>query len=148
MTERQALIAHKQTVLRAKARLKQMRGIETVRLYEENAPKALDRLYSAYCAAVYSGSQEPYSRLPCGSPPPEVYAWLIAAMGLREGNEYFFRCGLWARIRIRDLLPAVESLWGDYNNFLLAETDFTRVMEAGFDSRNEDHYLIDIWKPS
>ncbi|MCI8398940.1 MAG: hypothetical protein HFF90_06015 [Oscillibacter sp.] len=148
MTERQALIARKQAMLRARARLRRMQGIEVVRLYEEDEPEGLRALYAAYCATyAYSPALEPSSRLPHGSTESQVCSWLIETMGLKEGGEYFFRCGLWAHIRIQALLPAVESLWSNYN-FLLAETDFSRILEAGFDSRDEDHYLIDIWKPS
>ena len=32
--------------------------------------------------------------------------------------------------------------------FLLAETDSSRMLEAGFDSRDENYYLIDIWNYS
>ena len=148
MTERQALIAHKQTVLRTKARLKQMQGVEVIELFEENEPDALRELYSAYLAysAAYSYCLEPCSRLPHGSSESEICSWLMSEMRLREGYEYFFHYNLWVQLRIQHLYPAVQSLWSG-NGFLLAETDFSRILEAGFDSRDEDHYLIDIWKP-
>ena len=43
------------------------------------------------------------------------------------------------------------SLWlhnGNTKGFLLAETDSSRMLEAGFDSRDENYYLIDIWNYS
>ncbi|MDE6710088.1 MAG: hypothetical protein K2J76_06335, partial [Oscillospiraceae bacterium] len=70
-----------------------------------------------------------------------------AVMGLKEGAEYFFYCGLWVQIRIQNLQLAVQSLWYE-NNFLLAEKNLSRILEVGFDSRDEDNYLIDIWECS
>ena len=145
MTERQKLIAHKKTVLYTKARLQQMAGIEVIKVFEQSEPEELNEIYSAYASSAYSYDFEPYSRLPYDSSEMKVYSWIIALMGLKEGEEYFFRCGLWVQIRIQNPQLAVQSLWHE-NNFLLVETNFSRVLEAGFDSRDEDNYLIDIWE--
>ena len=72
----------------------------------------------------------------------------LGIVGLKEHNEYFFFCGIWCRIKLLDLRLAVPSLWmhdGNTRGFLLAETDLSRMLEAGSDSRDEYHYLIDIW---
>ena len=72
----------------------------------------------------------------------------LGIVGLNENNEYFFFCGIWGRIKLLDLRLAVPSLWmhdGNTRGFLLAETDLSRMLEAGSDSRDEYHYLIDIW---
>ena len=72
----------------------------------------------------------------------------LGIVGLNENNEYFFFCGIWCRIKLLDLRLAVPSLWmhdGNTRGFLLAETDLSRMLEAGSDSRAEYHYLIDIW---
>ena len=72
----------------------------------------------------------------------------LGMVGLNENNEYFFFCGIWCRIKLLDLRLAVPSLWmhdGNTRGFLLAETDLSRMLEAGSDSRDEYHYLIDIW---
>ena len=145
MTERQKLIAHKRAVFYTKARLQQMTGIEVIRIFEQSEPEELNEIYSAYASFAYSYDFEPYSRLPYGSSEAEIHAWILAVMGLKEGGEYFFRCDLWVQIRIRNPQLAVQSLWHE-NNFLLVETNFSRVLEAGFDSRDEDNYLIDIWE--
>ena len=71
----------------------------------------------------------------------------LGIVGLNENNEYFFFCGIWCRIKLLDLRLAVPSLWmhdGNTRGFLLAETDLSRMLEAGSDSRDEYHYLIDI----
>ena len=50
-----------------------------------------------------------------------------------------------------DLRLAIPSLWlhnGNTKGFLLAETDSSRMLEAGFDSHDENYYLIDIWNYS
>jgi len=72
----------------------------------------------------------------------------LGIVGLKENNEYFFFCGIWCRIKLLDLRLAVPSLWmhdGNTRGFLLAETDLSRMLETGSDSRDEYHYLIDIW---
>ena len=72
----------------------------------------------------------------------------LGIVGLNENNEFFFFCGIWCRIKLLDLRLAVPSLWmhdGNTRGFLLAETDLSRMLEAGSDSRDEYHYLIDIW---
>ena len=72
----------------------------------------------------------------------------LGIVGLNENNEYFFFCGIWCRIKLLDLRLAVPSLWmhdGNTRGFLLAETDLSRMLEVGSDSRDEYHYLIDIW---
>ena len=72
----------------------------------------------------------------------------LGIVGLNENNEYFFFCGIWCRIKLLDLRLAVPSLWmhdGNTRGFLLAETDLSRMLEAGSDSRDEYHYLINIW---
>ena len=72
----------------------------------------------------------------------------LGIVGLNENNEYFFFCGIWCRIKLLDLRLAIPSLWlhnGNTKGFLLAETDLSRMLEAGSDSRDEYHYLIDIW---
>ena len=75
----------------------------------------------------------------------------LGIVGLKENNEYFFFCGIWCRIKLLDLRLAIPSLWlhnGNTKGFLLAETDSSRMLEAGFDSRDEYYYLIDIWNYS
>ena len=72
----------------------------------------------------------------------------LGIVGLKENNEYFFFCGIWCRIKLLDLRLAVPSLWmhdGNTRGFLLAETDLSRMLVTGSDSRDEYHYLIDIW---
>ena len=72
----------------------------------------------------------------------------LGIVELKENNEYFFFCGIWCRIKLLDLRLAVPSLWmhdGNTRGFLLAETDLSRMLETGSDSRDEYHYLIDIW---
>lgn len=149
MTERQKLIAHKRTVLHTKARLKQMAGVEVIKIFEQNELEELNEIYSAYTSTYsYDNDFEPYSKLPYGSPETQIYSWIIAVMGLKERAEYFFNCGgLWVQIRIQNIQLAVQSLWYE-NNFLLAETNLSRILEVGFDSRDEDNYLIDIWECS
>lgn len=69
---------------------------------------------------------------------------------LREQGEYYYYCGLWSKIKLLDLKCAVAALWRVQENvsgFLIAETDLSRIMECGLHSRDEYHFLIDIFIP-
>jgi len=148
MTERQSLIAHKIAVQSAKNTLKQISGICVLEIYEENENQDLNELYAAY-TATYGYHERPYGKLPYNSSEEKINSWIIDAMDLKEQREYFLLCGLWSRIKILDLKHAVSSLWRHNKNcagFLLAEIDLSRILECGSDSRDEDHYLIDIWE--
>lgn len=41
--------------------------------------------------------------------------------------------------------PPCGYMMGIPGGVLLAETDLSRMVEAGSDSRDEYHYLIDVW---
>lgn len=147
MTERQKLIAYKQAVQAAKNKLKQMPGIEALSIIGLNENPRLNEMFSAY-TSTYGNDVEPYSRLSCSLPVEMVYSWIAETMGLKENNEYFFFCGIWCRIKLLDLRLTVPSLWmhdGNTKGFLLAETNLSRMLEASSDSRDEYHYLIDVW---
>ena len=147
MTERQKRIAQKLAIQSAKNKLKELSGIAVSELYEENQNLALNELAAAYFS-TFSDNQEPYSRLPYQSSIEKIYSWIIDTMELKEQREYYYFCGLWSKIKLLDLKCAVAALWRSEKNvsgFLLAETDLSRIMECGLDSRDEDHFLIDIW---
>ncbi len=149
MTERQKRIAQKLAVQSAKNKLKQLSGIAVSELYGENQNPALDRLAAAYLSS-FSDNPKPHSRLPYKSPEETICSWIIDTMELKAQGEYYYHCGLWSKIKLLNLKCAVSSLWRSEKNvagFLLAETDFSRIMECGLDSRDEDHFLIDIWTP-
>ena len=54
MTERQKLIAYKQTVQAAKNKLKQMSGISILELLEHNENPGLNEMFSAYTTTSVS----------------------------------------------------------------------------------------------
>lgn len=149
MREQQSLIAHKIAIQSTKNMLKQLTGIDVLKIYENKENQELNKLYSAYCS-TYDYNDAPYSKLPYHSSEEKVCQWLIEIMELKKQGEYFFLCGqLWCKIKIIDLDKAVLSLWRynkDSKGFLLAELDFSRIIECGSDSRDEYHYLIDIWE--
>lgn len=147
MTERQKLIAQKLAIQSAKNKLKQLCGVTVSELYEENQNPALNELTAAYLSA-FADNTEPYSRLLYKSSEEKICSWIIDTMELKEQGEYYYYCGLWSKIKLLDLKCAVASLWRSEKNvsgFLLAETDLSRMMECGLDSRDEYHFLIDIW---
>ena len=127
-----------------------MSGISILELLEQNENPGLNEMFSAY-TTTFGNDIEPYSKLSYQSPAETVYSWLIGTMDLKENDEYYFYCGIWCRIKLLDLRLAIPSLWlhnGNTKGFLLAETDLSRMLEAGSDSRDEYHYLIDIWNYS
>ena len=147
MTERQSLIARKIAIQSTKNMLKQLSGLDVLKIYEDNENRDLNELYSAY-TSTFEYNEKPYSKLPYHSSEEKINSWLIETMELKEQGEYFLLCGLWSKIKILDLKSSVSSLWRHNKNsrgFLLAEIDLSRIMECGSDSRDEYHYLIDIW---
>lgn len=145
VTERQKIIAHKIKIQSAKNKLKQIPGIAVLELYEENENPALNECYSVYFS-TFGDALEPYSRLPYKSSDEKVCSWIIDTMELKEHREYFYFCGLWSRIRIVDLKGMLSFLWQKDRGFLFAEVDLSRMLECGLDSRDEYHFLIDIWE--
>ena len=148
MTERQKIIARKLAIQSAKNKLKQISGIALLKLFGENENPSLNELCSAYFS-TFEYNLEPYSKLPYKSPKEKIFSWIIDTMELREKGEYYLFCGLWSKIKILDLKSAVSSLWRideDTVGFLLAETDLSRILECGLDSRDEYHYVIDIFE--
>lgn len=146
MTDRQQLIARKAALQSAKNKLRGLSGVCVLEIYEGN--RKLDKLYLDY-AATYGCIKEPRSRLPFNCSKEDIVSWIIDIMGLKEQKEYFIFCGVWGRIKISDLHRAVSSMWECEKNchgFLLAEGDLSRIMECGSDSRDEENYLIDLWK--
>lgn len=145
--ERQQLLTQKRAILAARTRCKQLSGVEIIALLDGEEYPPLSRMYAAYCSYMCNDTV-PTSRLPHSAPREQICAWVVATMGLQEGQEYFYLCGggFWAHIRLTDLTLAVPALLGEcVEGFLLAEVDLSRMLEVGFDSRDEEHYFIDIW---
>ena len=146
--ERQRLLAQKRTLLAARTRCKQLSGVEIIALLDGQEYPPLSQMYAEYCPYVSSYDTIPTSRLSHSAPREQICAWVVETMGLQKGQEYFYLCGggFWAHIRLTDLTLAVPSLLGEcVEGFLLAEVDLSRMLEVGFDSRDEEQYLIDIW---
>ena len=145
--EGQRVVAEKRGDLAARTRGKQLSGVEIIALLDGEEIPPLSRMYAAYCSYMCNDTV-PTSRLPHSAPREQICAWVVATMGLQEGQEYFYLCGggFWAHIRLTDVTLAVPSLLGEcVEGFLLAEVDLSRMLEVGFDSRDEERYLIDIW---
>ena len=148
MTERQKQIAEKQRRLYLKNWLKQLSGIEVLEVYENDENIELRAMYNAYLATyqIENGGL-PYSKLPFSSSKSEIYAWILRNMGIIEQEEYFLYHRVWIKIRILHAERAVKSLWETSGSlgFLLAQTDYSHMLEVGADSRDEENYLLDIW---
>ena len=145
MTERQKTIAHKLAIQSAKNKLKRIPGIDVLELYEEDENLSLNECYLAY-SSTYGYDQKPYSKLPYTSSEEKVCSWIIDTMNLKEHHTYYYFCGLWSKIARSDLMCAVSFWWREDKGFLLAEIDLSRILECGFDSRDEYHFLIDVWE--
>lgn len=145
MTERQKLIAHKLSIQSAKNKLKRIPGIAVLELYEGIENIALNEWNLIYLSS-FGYAQKPYSRLSYKSSEEKVCSWIIDTMNLKEHREYYYFCGLWSKLKIVDLVCAVSFLWQENHGFLFVEADLSRMLECGFDSRDENHFLIDIWE--
>lgn len=148
MTERQQLILKKRKIQFVKNGLRVLSGIEVLELYEDNENIELNTMYKAYLPTYLTENGNlPYSKLPFSSSKSEIYDWIIQDTEIQEQKEYFLLYGIWVKIRIWDLSLAAESLWAlnKHTGFLLAESDYSRILEVGADSRDEENYLLDIW---
>ena len=147
MTERQQLIAKKLHILSVKKTLGRLSGIDIIGIVDENENNRLSELYSAYTPIMCSYATVPYSKISYKSNEEQVASWIIESMELKENIRYFFKCkGTWVGIKFLNLHEGVNSLWKHQGlGFMLASNDLTQIMEASFDSRDEDNYLIDIW---
>ena len=142
MTERQALIARKRAMQAARNRARRLEGVAVAAFLEDGENPRLGRCWREHSRAFYNG--RPVSRLHYRSSREEVQAWLLENLRLGEGDGFFYRIGsVWAEIRILDPPAAVRSLWEERDVLLIA-ADFRRILGAGFDSRDEEHFLIDL----
>lgn len=151
MIQRQQLIDQKLRILSVKRTLRQLSGIDVIKIFEDDENTALNDMYSAYVPFMCSPETMPCSRISYKSTEQQVISWIAANMELKENTEYFFMChGTWVQIRVLDLYHGIQSLWKHqgtgFVGFMLADYGLTRMMEVSFDSRDEDHYLLDIWE--
>lgn len=154
--DRKALLEKKLRIQRVKNILNRLEGIEILELYDKEENEALNNLFSRYRSIMRSASTLPYSKISYCCSESQRNSWIITEMDLKEEQTYFFLCELiWAKIKIVDLPSAVKSLWEHQIEkgrgtlgFLLADASANKIMEASLDSRDEYHYLIDIWKDS
>ncbi|MBS5144530.1 MAG: hypothetical protein KHY89_03315 [Butyricicoccus pullicaecorum] len=149
MTDRQKQIAEKQRELYLNNWFKKLSGIEVLEIYDKDKNVELCTMYETYLPTyrIENGSM-PYSKLPFSSAKSEIYAWILQNMKIMAQKEYFLYNSVWIKIRVLDADLAVESLWeasGDLG-ILLAQTDYSCILEVGADSRDEENYLIDIWE--
>ena len=148
MTDRQQQIAHKRAIQFAKNTLKQIKGIQVIQLFEQKTPQSLDELYHLYIQEYsYDTLLEPCSKLYYQSSPEEICFWIIDTLKIAPHTKYFINYGVWTEIEILDVKTAIQSLWSNFSaGLFLIKTDLSAIWEIGLDSRDEYHYLIDIWK--
>lgn len=149
MTDRQKQIAEKRKRLSLNNWFKKLSGIEVLEIYDKGENVELCTMYETYLPTyrIENGSM-PYSKLPFSSPKSEIYAWILQNMKITAQKEYFLYNGVWIKIRVLDAELAVESLWEASGELgiLLAQADYSCILEVGADSRDEGNYLIDIWE--
>ena len=141
MTERQKLIVRKRNLQAARNCVRKLEGVEALGVFELAEKPALQQFYQAHFSAFFNG--QPVSRLHYRASEEQVQAWLTEHLGLSEGCEYFWAIhSVWASFRILDLPAALRSLWEE-RDILLITADLRQILGAGFDSRDEEHFLID-----
>ena len=152
MGEHRQLLEEKLQLQRAKNRLRELRGVTVEALLAKDSAPQLDKLLAEYAHTSYEQNTPPHSRLPLTAEENVIWAWLETELSLETGAMYYYCCeGLWAKLRLLELVPAVSSLWrqetghGYTTGFLLISGDLCWLLEAGSDSRDEAHYLVDIW---
>lgn len=147
MTERQQLIAQKLQILSMKQTLEKLSGIEIMGIVDDNDNSILNEIYLAYEPIMCSYTTVPYSKISYKSSEEQVISWIAVSMELKENICYFFYChNTWVKIRFLNLHDGIKSLWKHrVLGFVLVNNNLTQIMEASFDSRDEDNYLIDVW---
>lgn len=141
MTERQKLIARKRDLQAARNCVRKLEGVEALGVFELTENSALQQFCQAHFPAFFN--RQPVSRLDYQASEEQVCVWLMEHLGLSGGDVCFWQIySVWASIRILDLPAALGSLWA-HRDILLITADFRQILGAGFDSRDEEHFLID-----
>lgn len=147
--EKRILLERKKAMQNAKNRFKKInrQGLEILEIFEEDTKPALEEIFSEYCATHFSSDIPADYKISTDVSQEQIYSWIIEKFQLFEGKEYFLldEHSIWATIRIKNVYEAVKSIWNYTNkNFILVDMESKKVLEVGNDSRDEDHYLIDI----
>lgn len=147
--EKRILLERKKAMQDAKNRLQYIndQGLEVLEIFEEDTKPALEEIFSEFRATHFSSDIPADYKISTDVSQEQIYTWIIEKFQLLEGKEYFLldEYSIWAKIRIKNVYEAVKSMWNHKNkNFILVDMKSKKVMEVGKDSRDEEHYLIDI----
>ncbi|MBD5090065.1 MAG: hypothetical protein HDT30_14880 [Clostridiales bacterium] len=148
--EKRILLDRKKAMQNAKNRLKYIngQGLEVLEIFGEDTKPALEEVFSEYRATHFSFDISADYKISTDAPQEQIYAWIIEKFQLHEGKKYFLleEGGIWATTKINNVYEAVKSMWIHKDkNFILVDMESKKVLEVGNDSRDEDHYLIDIY---
>lgn len=147
--EKRILLERKKAMQDAKNRLQFIndQGLEVLEIFEEDTKPALEEIFSEYRATHFSADIPADYKISTDVSQEQIYTWIIEKFQLLEGKEYFLldEYSIWAKIRIKNVYEAVKSMWNHKNkNFILVDMESKKILEVGNDSRDEEHYLIDI----
>lgn len=123
-------------------------GIEVLEIFEEDTKPALEEIFSEYRTTYFSSDIPADYKISTDVSQEQIYSWIIEKFQFYEGKEYFLldEYSIWATIRIKNVYEAVKNMWNYTNkNFILVDMESRKVLEVGNDSRDEDHYLIDVY---
>lgn len=132
--------------------LANLKGVEIIRILENNEHKKLFSIEQKYFPYIYSLDKTPDSILSCRTSEKELLKWIEAQTGIQSHKNYYFHCScIWVEIQITEIEIGIKSLWKhaqylgqQYSyGFILVDGQVENMIEVGFDSRDEYNYFYD-----
>lgn len=131
-----------------------LKGVDIVRLLENTEHQKLFAVEQKYFPYIYSIDKTPDAILSCHSSEKELIEWIKLQTGIQSNKNYYFRCfGVWVEIQIAEAEIGIKSLWehaqylGHQHSygFILVDEQIEKMVEVGFDSRDEYNYFYDSY---
>lgn len=134
--------------------LKNLNGVDVVCFLENTEHEKLFAVEQKYFPSVYSLDKTPDAILSCYTSEKEVIEWIKSHTGIQPHKNYYFRCSdVWVKIQIAEVETGIKSLWEheqylghQYSyGFILVDEKIEKMIEVGFDSRDEYNYFYDSY---
>lgn len=139
-------LAQKLALQRVRNAVAKIRGILLLSIEEDNASIAEKLARVGFC----SSEKMPDSALPSSSAVGKVIEWIAAQMSLCEQSIYYLYLeNCLVKFKLIDINTAVHDFWcllsPDSRGFTLLSEDKQTAFDVASDSRDEEHYLFDVY---
>lgn len=141
------LLEKKKKIQKVRNALKTFQGIKLLCIYEK-CDSTLERISENLSGLGYcSNTKQPDSKISVDYNDSLVYQWIIKNMRLKNDDILFLLYhGIWIKIQIIDVMLAAQSLWNNTDGtkgFTILNEDMDKLLDVGYDSRDELNYLFD-----